>query len=196
MSALPRVKERITPQEYLRLDRAASYKSEYIDGEIVAMAGASLVHNLIVGNILGELHQQLRAGPCQVYPSDVRVLIPKTGSYVYPDVSIVCDEPQVADVQFDILLNPVFIVEVLSESTEALDRGKKFERYRRLDSLQEYLLVSQDEPHIDRYVRQPNGDWLLTPFSDLDGVVDLLSIGCHLSLVEVYRKVSFGKQDG
>ncbi|MCW5853299.1 MAG: Uma2 family endonuclease [Anaerolineae bacterium] len=193
MAALPR--SQITPERYLAMDRQAATKNEYLDGEIVAMAGASLVHNLIVANVVGELRQQLRARPCRVYPSDVRVLIPTSGNYVYPDASVVCGEPKVADVHFDILLNPTLVVEVLSGATEAADRGKKFEGYRKLPSLQEYLLIAQDTARLERYVRQASGDWLLTEFNHLDDIVRLMSVECDLALAEVYNKVDFVEQN-
>ena len=189
MAALPKVQ--LSPEEYLALDRAASTKSEYIDGEIVAMAGASLEHNLIVANVVGSLWGQLRGRSCGIVPSDMRVFVPATGNYVFPDATVVCGSPQLADRHHDILLNPTLIVEVLSDSTEAYDRGGKFAGYRSIPSLQEYLLVAQDKRLLERYVRQPNGDWTLTEFSRPDAVVGLVSVGCQLPLAEVYDRVTF-----
>ena len=189
MAALP--KTGILPAEYLTLDRQAETRSEYIDGEMVAMSDASRWHNLITGNVVGELRQRLKTAPCEVYPSDMRVYTPDTGSYLYPDVVVVCGSPELADARMDILLNPTVLVEVLSESTEAHDRGRKFEGYRGLPSLREYLLVAQDTPHVERYVRQPNGDWLFTDFHGLEAVVRLPSLDCDLPLAEVYDKVDF-----
>lgn len=191
MAALP--KTHILPVEYLALDRQAETRSEYIDGEMIAMSGASMRHNMITSNIIRELGTQLKPHPCRVFPSDMRVYTPDTGNYLYPDVTVVCGQPQLADARMDILLNPTVLVEVLSESTEAHDRGRKFEGYRGLPSLRAYLLVAQAGPHVERYVRQPNGDWTLTDFHGLDAVVRLASLDCDLPLAEVYDKVDFAE---
>ena len=146
-------KQQYTPEEYLALERQAQYKSEYYAGEIFAMAGASRWHNLIVANVIGELSLQLKGRPCTTYPSDMRVKISPTGLYAYPDVTVVCGDAQVEDTQQDTLLNPTLIVEVLSESTEAYDRGSKFAHYRKLASLLEYVLIAQTKSHVEHYVR-------------------------------------------
>src|SRR5271165_4915242 len=158
-SAAP--KKRYTPQEYLALERQAAYKSEYLDGNIIAMAGASREHNLITGNLGRSIGNQLEHRPCETYASDMRVLVSKTGLYTYPDVSVVCGDALFLDDEKDTLLNPTVIVEVLSPTTEMYDRGKKSGHYRRLASLREYVLVAQDEVHVERYLRQGD-DWLLT----------------------------------
>jgi Uma2 family endonuclease len=189
MTSLP--KTRISPEEYLALEREAEYKSEYLAGEIFAMTGASREHNLITTNIVGELRQQLKGKPCEVYPSDMRVKVSATGLYTYPDVVVVCDEPRFEDDYVDTLLNPALIVEVLSSSTESYDRGKKFGYYRTVESLAEYLLVAQDEYKIEQYVRQPDGRWLLSDIHSLDGIVKLISVPCALALKEVYERVVF-----
>lgn len=181
----------LTPQEYLALERGGEDKSEYWDGEIFCMSGASRAHNLIVTNVARELSAQLLERPCEVYPSDMRVRIPRTARYVYPDVSVVCGEPQFEDTEVDTLLNPTVLVEVLSPSTEAFDRGKKFDNYRTLPSLQEYVLVAQDEPRVYVYTRQPANRWLFSEASHRDHRIALASIGCQLALGEVYRKVGF-----
>ena len=178
-----------TPEEYLALERQAACKSEYYAGEIFAMAGASRWHNLIVTNVLRELSLQLKGRPCTTYPSHMRVKVSPTGPYTYPDVTVVCGEAQFEDHQQDTLLNPTLIVEVLSESTEAYDRGGKFAHYRKLASLREYVLITQTKPHIEHYVRQPDNRWLLAEADHLDDTVDLTSIDCHLALSEVYDKV-------
>src|ERR1700757_5307277 len=134
------VEPQYTVAEYLALERKAEYKSEYFDGEIIAMTGASEKHNLIVTNVIGELRQGLKERPCRVYPSDMRVKIPRTRTYVYPDVIVVCEEPKFDDDYRDTLLNLLLIVEFLSESTESYDRGRKFIQYRKIDSLSEYIL--------------------------------------------------------
>jgi Uma2 family endonuclease len=180
----------LTPEEYLALERKAEYKNEYVDGEIVAMTGASRKHNLIAINISGELRQQLKGRPCETYSGDMRVRIPSTRLYTYPDVVVVCDEPQFEDDYVDTLLNPTVIIEVLSESTELYDRGKKFGYYRTLESLAEYLLVAQDERRIEQYFRQPDGRWLLSDHRLPEDKVELASIRCLLDLREVYDKVN------
>jgi len=181
-----------TPEEYLALERKAEYKSEYFNGEIFAMSGASERHNLIVGNVFAALHAQFRNRPCKAYASDMRVKVSATGLYTYPDVIALCEEAQFDDEQKDTLLNPTVIIEVLSPSTEAYDRGEKFAHYRKLASLAEYVLVSQDKPHVEHYVRQPDNQWLLSEASRLQDVVHLPSISSTLVLAEIYEKVELG----
>jgi Uma2 family endonuclease len=181
----------LTRHEYLAIERQAEEKSEFWDGEMFLMAGASEAHNLIVLNVGGELREQLKDRPCKVYPSDLRVRIPNTDRYVYPDVSVVCGKAQFEDEERDILLNPTVIVEVLSDSTEAYDRGKKFDNYLTIHSLREYLMIAQGEPHVYHFVRQPDNRWLFSEASQLDSVIQLDSIGCQLTVVEIYRNVEF-----
>ena len=185
------LKSYISPQEYLRLERQAEYKSEYLNGEIFAMSGASRKHNLLTTNISTSLNQQLRGRPCEVYASDMRVKVTATGLYTYPDVVVVCGEPQLEDDYLDTLLNPPVLVEVLSKSTERYDRIAKSSYYRTLDSLAEHLLVAQDEIRLEQYVRQPDGQWLLYDYRSPDDVAELKSIGCTLALRDVYDKVRF-----
>jgi len=182
-------KQHYTPEEYLALERQAQYKSEYYAGEIFAMAGASRWHNLIVANVVGELRSQLKGRPCTTYPSDMRLKISPTGLYAYPDVTVVCGEAQFEDTQQDILLNPTLIVEVLSDSTEAYDRGGKFAHYRKLDSLMAYVLITQTKPHVEHYGRQPDNRWLLSEADSVHDTIHLPTIDCHLALAEVYDKV-------
>ena len=181
----------LTPEEYLAIERKAADKSEYIDGVIVAMTGASRRHNLIAVNLTGEIRRQLKGRPCESYTSDMRVRVPSTRLYTYPDVVVVCGEPQFEDDYVDTLLNPTLIIEVLSDSTEAYDRGKKFGFYRTIESLAEYLLVAQDECRIEQYVKQPDSHWLLSDYRSLEETVELMSIQCQLVLREVYDKVNF-----
>jgi Uma2 family endonuclease len=171
MSSLPNYY--LSPEEYLAIERRAEYKSEYVDGVMYAMAGGSERHNLIAGNLITELNIQLRTVPCRVYPSDLKVRVPDSKRFFYPDVSVVCGEPQFADDEKDVVLNPILIVEVLSESTAAFDRGKKFQSYQQIESLQEYLLVSQDEHLVEHYLRQEDSHWLYTKVSGLDGAIYL-----------------------
>lgn len=188
MSTQP--KTLLTPEQYLEIERRAETRSEYWQGEMFAMSGASREHNLLVMNLSSSLHGQLRGKSCEVYSNDMRVWIPATGLYTYPDVVGVCGEPQLADEHFDILLNPVFLTEILSPSTEAYDRGRKFEHYRTVESLQEYLLVAQDHMHADLYARQPDGSWLLRAASRPEDRLELQSLGCHVSLGDLYEKVN------
>lgn len=180
-----------TPEQYLEIERRAEFKSEYYAGQMFAMAGASREHNVITGNIIRRLGNALDGRPCETYPSDMKVLVSATGLYTYPDVSVACGEPQFLDRQSDVLLNPLVIVEVLSDSTEAYDRGVKFALYQRLDSLQEYVLVSQDKARVEKYLRQPNGQWLYSRTDGLEGEIGLASLGCCLPLSEVYARVTF-----
>ena len=185
----------LTPEEYLALERKAipdaeTIRSEYLDGEIIAISGASFVHNLITCNTFAELHTRLKGSGCVVFANEMRVSIPSVKSYSYPNVGVVCEEPRFEDDVFDTLLNPIVIVEVLSPSTEAYDRGDKFAHYRQLQSLQEYILVSQDKVRVDHYVRHA-AQWILTDFQEPDQQLPLTSIQCELSLQEIYERVLF-----
>lgn len=177
------------PEEYLAFERRSEEKHEYLAGEAFAMTGASREHNLIVTNVVAELRQQMKGRPCQVYPNDMRVKVDASGLYTYPDVAVVCGEARFEDEQVDTLLNPTLIVEVLSDSTEAYDRGEKFEHYRKLPSLAEYLLIAQDRPHVEQYVRQADGHWLLAEWHGREATARLPSIDAALALVEVYDKL-------
>jgi Uma2 family endonuclease len=183
-------KNLLTPEDYLAFDRQCEYKNEYFAGEVFAMTGASREHNLIVTNTIRTLGNQLLTRDCNVYPSDLRVKIQPIEKYTYPDVVMTCGEEQFEDEYRDTLLNPVVIIEVLSASTEAYDRGKKFARYQQIDSLVEYILIAQDHHRIERYVRQPDRTWVYSEFRALDDVVQLTSIGCHLALQDVYAKLN------
>lgn len=180
----------LTPEEYLALERQAEYRSEYFNGGMFAMTGASRKHNLITLNIGAELRSCLRESPCEVYVNDMRVRVVAASLYTYPDVVVVCGEPTFEDERVDTLLNPVLLVEVLSESTESYDRGKKFSYYRTIGSLAEYLLVAQDEHKVEQYNKQADGRWLLTDIRGLDATVELVSVQCSLGLKEIYSKVA------
>ena len=194
MSSVP--KTLLTPQEYLARERKADFKSEYYAGEMFAMAGATWEHTLIKDNIAREAGQQLKEGPYRVLTSDMRVRIDRTGLYTYPDVIVVCEEPKFEDEVFDTLLNPRVLMEVLSESSEKYDRGAKFRHYRQIPSLQEYILVAQDEPLVERHVRQPNGDWLMTEFRGLAQTLAFTSIPVKVALTDIYRGVEFPENAG
>lgn len=178
-------------EEYLELERAATSKSEYINGQIYAMAGGTAEHSSIGSNLLASVLTQLRGTGCRPYNSDMRVRVSKTRLDTYPDVSVVCGPAEFLDAKRDTLLNPTVIAEVLSPSTERFDRGVKFEHYQRLDSLREYLLVAQTHPRVDRYTRNPDDTWLLTIYEGLDAEVSLASVTCTLRLSEVYEEVDF-----
>jgi Uma2 family endonuclease len=180
----------LTPEEYLALERKAEFKSEYLDGVVYALAGASTRHNLIVANIITAIGVQLKGRPCKVYPSDLKVRVPSSKRFFYPDVSVVCGDDEFADDEKDVILNPTLIVEVTSETTAGFDRGKKFLSYQQINSLQEYLLVSQDEILVEGYSRQGNDTWLYTKVTGLEGSLTLPSIACELALKDVYDKVA------
>jgi Uma2 family endonuclease len=173
--------------EYLRGERQAETKSEFVNGEIYAMAGASRAHNTLCANLLASLHGQLRDQPCQVWSNDMRVKVDETGLYTYPDVLAVC-EPRFEDGVFDTLLNPCVLIEVLSEGTEKFDRGGKFQHYQRLPSLQVYVLVAQDQIRLETYTRQAD-TWQYRVLDQPQQCLDLPCIGCQLSVAEVYRKL-------
>ena len=183
----------MTPEEYLAFERKATTKNEYLNGQIIAMSGASRVHNLITGNIFNGLYTQLIERECETYASDMRVKAPQTASYAYPDVVVVCDEPRFEDGVFDTLLNPIVLIEVLSPSTEAYDRGEKFAHYRQIDALQEYVLISQDRISVEHYLRQGT-QWLLTEFRAFEESLSLILIECELPLRNIYRRVEFSEQ--
>jgi Uma2 family endonuclease len=189
MAALP--KPFYTPEEYLKLDRAAEFKSEYVAGEIFAMAGASEEHSIITVNVVLTLGPQLRGEACRPFSGDMRVSLGVADMYVYPDVLVVCGDRQYGGDRRDILLNPTMIVEVLSPTTEAFDRGDKSAAYRQLDSLEEYVLIGQDRPHVELYTRQPDGRWLLSEVDGREAAIQLHSVGCGLPLAEIYDGVSF-----
>jgi Uma2 family endonuclease len=185
----------LTPEEYLRIERAAEYRSEYFAGEMFAMAGGSPRHCLLQANILGELRSALKGRPCTAYSCDLRIRVSASGLYTYPDASVICGDLQFADQRRDTVLNPTLLVEILSDSTEAYDRGKKFNHYRKLESLREYLLISQDDPVVERYLRNPDNTWTLTAVKGLDQSLLLPSIGVTLSLAEVFDKVDFTSEN-
>jgi Uma2 family endonuclease len=186
-----RHKTSITPQEYLALEREAETKSEFYAGEVFALAGASPRHNLIAGNVLAAIHTQLKNRDCKVFPSDLRVKVPGIPYYTYPDVTVVCGELKLEDEHQDNLVNPVAIFEVLSTSTERRDRGSKFESYRRIESLREYILIAQDTHRVEQYSKQPDETWVFSETTDADGTLKLASIGCELGLNDIYAQVDF-----
>jgi|SRR5581483_6345873 len=182
----------ISPQEYLQREREAATKSEYYDGIIVAMAGASPNHNAVAFNLAFELGGMLRGGDCRGFRSDMRVRVPDCNRYYYPDLAVVCGEPefeQIAGVES--LLNPTVLIEVLSDTTERTDRTDKLDCYRTLASLQTYILVAQDTPRIESYSRQADGSWRYDSASGLDAVLPLPALNGGLRFAEVYARVEF-----
>jgi Uma2 family endonuclease len=190
MTALP--KHRYTLEEYIELDKNSEERYEYFNGEVFAMGGASLSHNRITKNIIRSLENKLADGDCEALPSDMRLKVPKAFPYRYPDAVVVCGEPQIETIQGqEMLVNPMLIVEVLSPTTEAYDRDKKFIAYQSIESFREYLLVAQDRAHVTQYVRQPAGKWLRSDVEGLDGALHLESLNLPLTLGEIYRRVEF-----
>jgi Uma2 family endonuclease len=188
------LKTRYTAEEYLALEHKAAYKSEYDNGFITAMAGATKNHNQLAGNLYRKLGDQLEDRPCAVYISDMRVRVSPTGLFTYPDVVAVCGEAQYLDDEADTLLNPTMIAEVLSPTTEQYDRGGKFWHYRHLSSLKEYVLIAHDKMLVERFSRQGDA-WLLTEYQNLDDVLELTSIECAVALREIYAKVEIPGKD-
>lgn len=188
---------RVSLEDYLEIEASSQEKHELHHGQVYAMGGASARHNLIVANLVAELRARLREGPCLVFPSDLRVEVEAGAHYVYPDATVVCDDPRFSEAargpRQDILTNPTLIVEVLSDSTEAYDRGAKFAAYRSIPSLREVLLVAQDRVAVEHHARQPDGQWLTVYVDDLEDVVPLPAVGCEVAVEEVYWKVGFGR---
>ena len=181
----------LTPEAYLELERKAITKNEYVNGDTIAIAGASFAHSFITFDTAIHLNNQLMDTECQVASTgDLRVKVVQTASYFYPDIVVVCGELRAEDNVFDTLLNPTLIVEVLSTSTETYDKDEKFAHYRQIESLQEYILISQDKVQVLRY-RRHQPEWISTEFQTLTDVVPLLSIKCELPLQYVYRRVKF-----
>jgi Uma2 family endonuclease len=194
VSSGPAARQRTTAEEYLAQERASTLRHEFVRGETFAMAGASRQHNLIVTNIVGELRSALRDGPCEVYPSDMRVGIAATSSYLYPDATLVCGAPRFEDAKADTLLDPLVLFEVLSDSTESYDRGEQFERYRSIQGLAAVVLVSQKEAHVEHFERQADGSWRLRDFRAGDRLA-LPAPGRELAVDDLYLK-GFTSQAG
>jgi Uma2 family endonuclease len=190
MSTMPK-RRLLSEAEYLLIERQSRQKSEYYRGEMYAMAGASRSHEVIAGNCFGLVWNELRQRGCEVYKGDMKVQVTAARRFMYPDVVVVCGERKFADAKEDVLLNPIVLIEVLSDSTAVYDRGQKADDYRLLDSLQELLLVAQDRPRIDRYVRQDKNTWTLTSVEGLDAAIELASTGCTMRLADIFAGVDF-----
>lgn len=187
MSTLP--KPFITSEEYLDLERKAEFRSEYHDGKIYAMSGGSRRHERITAQLSMLVGQHLRGGECEWFVANMRVLVEASGLYTYPDLTVVCGEQQFVDLHIDTLTNPTLLIEVLSPSTEAYDRGRKAAMYRKIPSLQELLLISQESYEVELYRRAPDGTWSLLEAEGLEATIRLASIGYTLRLSELYERV-------
>jgi Uma2 family endonuclease len=186
----------LTPQQYLELERAAETRSEFYDGVMYGTAGTSLEHSIIAGNLFAAMHSALRGSPCMSASSDLRVRLDKR-TYVYPDIVVVCEQPKFGDDSVDTLLNPTLVIEVLSPSTERHDRGFKWARYRTLESLQTYVLVSQAEARVEVYKRQADGAWLLSEAVGVDSTIVLGVLGgktVRVALADVYERVQLPEE--
>jgi Uma2 family endonuclease len=181
----------VTPEEYLAIERKADSKSEYVDGVVYAMAGATERHNTLVANLIMSIGIQLRGRPCKVYPSDLKVRIPNSTRFFCPDGSVVCGEAVFADDHKDMILNPILLVEVLSEATAAFDRGTKFISYQQIESLKECLLVAHNEQLVlvEHFTRQRGDSWIYRKVTSANGVLTLSSIQCEITLKEIYDKI-------
>ena len=185
----------MTEAEYLAFERNSEIKHEYLNGEVFAMTGASWEHNMICASVIASLVNQVRGSSCQVSPSDLRLQVSASGLFAYPDISVICGEPIFTDPEFDTIINPTAIIEILSPTTERYDRGEKFQYYRQIGSFQDYLLIAQDQPRIEGYSRQSDGSWRFTDASGLDARFEIASIRCTLALAEVYERVTFGTDE-
>ncbi len=186
---LAQPKNLYTPEKYLELERKSEIRHEYIDGEIFEMAGAGKRHNQISANIMRLLGNQILERDCNVYASDMRINITSTGKYTYPDIVGICGEEQFEDEKDDILLNPMLLIEILSKSTEAYDRGTKFEFYQTIESFSEYILITQEPFRIEQFVRQDKNTWTYLEFRKPEDKIKLNSIECEISLQDIYHKV-------
>jgi Uma2 family endonuclease len=190
---MPVQTRRYSVEEYLELERNADQRHEYQDGEILAMAGGSPEHSFIIANIVGELRNALKGRPCRVAESNLRIRIPGRPRYVYPDASIICGplqfDPQ--DEERHTILDPKVIIEVLSPSTEAYDRGDKFTQYRDIESFEEYILISQDRPNAESFLRQPDGAWSILNFTGLAGTAKIRSLAVEVPMTEIYAGIEW-----
>jgi Uma2 family endonuclease len=186
---------RLTPEEYLELDRKSEVRHEYYNGKMYAMAGGSPNHARIISKLQGELYVALKNTGCEAVSSELRTRIAHDGLYTYPDIVVFCGEPDFATDKKDTLTNPVLLIEVLSPTTEAYDRGFKATEYRKLASVQEYAFVLQTEPRIELLRRQPGGGWLLSETVGIDATCHFESVGCDIALADVYDKIIFPPED-
>ncbi len=185
------LQEYYTPEEYLGMETKSDIRHEYFDGEIVAMAGASLNHNRIVGNAFVELHAALQGKPCEVFQTDLRLAAKKRRAFTYPDVFVICGKIEFDATRDDTVTNPILIIEVWSKSTQQRDASIKFEAYRQIPSLQEYVMIDQARVHVERYRRSNEIFWVLATFEELDAQVELASVGITIPVRVFYQSVEF-----
>ena len=189
--SLQRVLAVFTPDEYLDLERQSEIRHEFLDGTVYAMAGESPTHSAICFNLAGALHPQLRGTNCRGFSPNMKVRAGESGLYAYPDLAVACGEAFFHDKHGDVLLNPTVIFEVLSRSTQTYDRGEKFERYKSIETLRDYVLVSQDRPHLEHFSRQPDGTWAHSELEGTDAAFTLDSINCRVTLADIYDRIDF-----
>lgn len=190
---MPSVATRVSSQEYLERERNAQTKNEYRNGEIVAMAGASVRHGRIIRNLMFHMHAALRNGPCEVFSTDLRLAVRAANLFTYPDVMIVCGEPEIAGDSPDTISNPVVLIEVLSKATETYDRGEKFAAYRTIPSLIEYVTVAQDKVHVEQYTREADEQWLRSESKELCDCLRLRSVGIEVRLADIYERINLAR---
>jgi len=180
-----------TPEEYLALERTSEIRHEFLDGTVYAMAGESPTHSAICFNLAGALHPQLRGTNCRGFSPNMKVRAGESGLYAYPDLAVACGETFFHDRHGDVLLNPVVVFEVLSRSTQTYDRGEKFERYKSIETLQDYVLVSQDRALLEHFSRRTDGTWVRAELTGTDAALTLDSINCRALLADVYDRIDF-----
>jgi Uma2 family endonuclease len=181
----------ISAEEYLQTERAATEKHEYYQGEIFAMSGVSLKHNIIFSNFFTDIGSKLKGKGCRPYGSDLRIHIPKNTLYTYPDISIICGDPDLTDDHFDTATNPSVIIELLSKSTRNYDKGEKFTLYRDIDSLKEYILVDTEKIYVEKHIRNADNSWQLTDYKSLDNSFTITTVDLQLFLKDIYKDISF-----
>jgi Uma2 family endonuclease len=189
--AVPQKAGKLTEAEYLAIERAAEFKSEFYDGEMFAMAGGTVMHSLIATNLAVEFGTKLKGRSCLPFNSDLRLKVEASVLFTYPDLSVICGEPRFANDSDDTVTNPTLLAEVLSDSTESYDRGTKFDHYKKIPELREYLLIRQKEPCVEQFIRQSGGDWLLRQATGLEALVVLPSLDVTIALSEIYANVKF-----
>jgi Uma2 family endonuclease len=183
-----------TPEEYLDLERQSEIRHEFLDGTVYAMSGESPAHSTICFNLAGTLHSQLRGTSCRGFSPNMKVRAGEPGLYAYPDLAVVCGEPVFHDKHKDVLLNPTVIFEVLSRSTQAYDRGEKFERYKLIETLRDYVLVSQERPRLEHFSLQSDGMWAHAEIEGTDAALTLNSINCRVTLADIYDRIDFAAE--
>jgi Uma2 family endonuclease len=189
-----KIEKLLTPEEYLAFERESEIRHEYLDGKVFAMAGESLSHSRICVNLAGELRAKLKGKPCEPLSPNMKVRTSTASLFSYPDVTVVCGEPIFHDLKKDVLINPLVIIEVLSPSTANYDRTRKFQRYRMgNETLTDYVLVTQEFAFVEHYVKQNDGNWVYASYGDVNLEVSIDSIGCILSLREIYDRVELNE---